>query len=556
MSNVVRTKEHKNTGYKISKSHLSNTESDIVTKQLKHKVDNTLDEFKEYDRDKDVPDSLIVRRYKNEDDTNEDHDSDGFEIKLPQTTDNVPMISRGKEANKTDKFDSEEDLSAEGPEGRWSPNDIAQALMNRYDFVVYCDQLYYYVKNLGYWHLIRDVDDYPILMKIVPYVLRDYINRNSTTQIYRWIKVDAKKISKKDLIKRKDYINFQNCALCLNNNQIINDRKDLYFMNYIPYKYQHKMINSEGSLYDRIMQSTFPIEDIREKFEEMLGLLISQQRDKKLTFFFYGPPNSGKSVFMNVCKGLIGHEFTTSLSFSQLNKEFAVANLQGKWLNVSGEISDLNKQKVDVFKSLTGNDMILTNHKFRSFFDMDNTALLLFSCNNSCPLDNGEMDAIASRMIVFPFLNEVQREDWIEDLSEKLLSEKDIIIQRAIRGLLRLKERNYKFEETPEMLECKQKFLGDSNNFLLFANKYIVQDPTYEVSSGIIRKYYSAYCTKNELDMQASNTVSKILKNKYKAKDIHITNSGFLEESDSYNCRGYRGIRLKNTEELEEFVTD
>lgn len=556
MSSTVRNENQRNIGYIPSNLRSGDSELDLVTKQLNHKAYNTVDKPEEIGGNGVALDSMIIERRDNTNTAkNKKRISDMLEVKSDKPLDGVPVISTSAEVDKTAES-VENEVPPDGSRKRkMSSNYIAQVLMEDEDFVVYCGELYHYVESYGYWRLIRDIDDYPILMKIIPLYLRDYIHSSSMRQIYGWLKTDAREITQKDIIDRKDYVNFKNCALCLNNNQIISDRKNLYFMNYIPHEFTNKKIDKEGSLYNRVIKNIFKDKETRERFEEMLGLIISQVRDKKLTFFFYGPTNSGKSVFMNVCKGLIGSEFTTSLSFSQLNKEFAVANLQGKWLNVSGEISDLNKQKVDVFKSLTGNDMILTNYKFRSFFDMVNTALLLFSCNNECPVSSGEIEALSSRIIVFPFKNEVPREDWIEDLSEKLLSEKDIIIHRAIKGLMRLRERNYMFDETIEMLECKLEFLGGGNNFLLFAKEHIIKDPDYEVLSSDITKYYEAYCKKIGKFPNCSNVWSKLLKNKYKAKSIHVTKAQFLEDPDNYNDRGYRGIRLINTEILEGYVS-
>lgn len=100
----------------------------------------------------------------------------------------------------------------------------------------------------------------------------------------------------------------------------------------------------EKSVYEKYLKSTFSgkYSYLMEDFEELLGLIFSSQRTLKMASIFYGKSNTGKTVALNMIANLIAHEFVSYVSFSQFSEEFAVANLAGKAVNISGEISGIN----------------------------------------------------------------------------------------------------------------------------------------------------------------------------------------------------------------------
>lgn len=275
-------------------------------------------------------------------------------------------------------------------------------------------------------------------------------------------------------------------------------------------------------------------------------------RDSKHSFFLYGPSNTGKSVILNLLKRILGIEFTSSLSFSQLGNEFAVAQLVGKWLNISGEMSGVANRRIDLFKSLVGNDLVTACFKGKDHFQFHNQALLVFACNNFPEISPELVEAFASRILIFPFLNIVPRDKWISDLSERLFSEIDIIIPRAVEGLIRLRKQNYEFAETPAMCQCKESFLGEANSFLVFAKKHLVEDPEGQCTSSLIQQKYYAFCKKEDLSPSADNVWSKLLQETFSVKKGNITSGPEIEKGFAkYNARGYKGISLVHLDELE-----
>lgn len=459
-------------------------------------------------------------------------DSSKQEVDIPQTP-AVPQLSE----NHSETQDTRKE--------KRTPSELANILAKDYQFILIDENLHYYNKELGYWSCIPERDSKTILRKLIPKELRYCVTNFTLTEIYSWLKTDYDVINKASLAQRKNYLNFTDVVYSIQEGKTMPHDKKYYFQNVLQISYNNTNL-SDGEWYQYFMNSTFGKDEATIRcFEEFLGLVISPIRDVKQSFFLYGPSNTGKSVILNVLKEIIGAQFTSSLSFSQLGNEFAVAQLVGKWLNISGEMSGVANRRIDIFKSLTGNDLVTACFKGKDHFQFQNQALLVFACNNFPQISYEVVEAFASRIIIFPFSKVIPREKWIPDLSEKLLQEKDIIIKRAIKGLKRLQKRNYEFEETDSMYQCKQLFLGDSNSFLLFARRCIVENPNGQCSSSSIKKCYHEFCSRHNLQQVADNVWSKTLLELYPAQKCNITSGPEIEEGIiSYNSRGYKGIIL------------
>ncbi len=416
---------------------------------------------------------------------------------------------------------------------KMTPSELANILAKDYQFILIDENLHCYNKELGYWSCIPERDSKTILRKLIPKELRYCVTNFTLIEIYNWLKTDYDVINKASLAQRKNYLNFTDVVYSIQEGKTMPHDKKYYFQNVLQISYNNTNF-SDGRWYQYFMNSTFGEDEATIRcFEEFLGLVISPIRDVKQSFFLYGPSNTGKSVILNVLKEIIGAQFTSSLSFSQLGNEFAVAQLVGKWLNISGEMSGV------------ANDLVTACFKGKDHFQFQNQALLVFACNNFPQISYEVVEAFASRIIIFPFSKVIPREKWIPDLSEKLLQEKDIIIKRAIKGLKRLQKRNYEFDETDSMYQCKQLFLGDSNSFLLFARRCIVENPNGQCSSSSIKKCYHEFCSRHNLQQVADNVWSKTLLELYPAQKCNITSGPEIEEGIiSYNSRGYKGIIL------------
>lgn len=431
--------------------------------------------------------------------------------------------------------------------GKSRAYNIALMLLEVYDFVVMKNQLHVYNEAEGFWKLIQESEANRYIRSIIPVELCGSINKNALYEIYEWLIVNAPKKEQNTEIKRK-VINFRDVALDWSSGGLIKDRKDYLFSYALNLNYKASNDNNNNYFLDFVHDVFAEDIDTLREFKKFLGLCLSDIRWLKVCFFLYGPSNTGKSVLLNVLKRIIGDEWSSSVSFTQMANEFAVTQLLGKRINLSPEVSGASNRRLDIFKSLTGNDAVTACFKGKDHFQFVNEALLVFACNNFPPIQAiDEFDSFLSRIIIFPFKNVISRQNWIDNLDEKIVEDKDEIINFAVEGLVLLQEDEFCFRESEAMIECKQEFVGLYNSFSIFADLYLEEDCNATILSKEIRDKYINFCMSENYMSLADNVWPQVLKQKYhcKQKTISVNEMGMTKR-----VRGYQGVRFKNDNDM------
>lgn len=432
---------------------------------------------------------------------------------------------------------------------------LAETLMENASFCVIDEALYCYSETERCWKYITEAGAKETIRILAPSNMRRFISNNSINEIYYWLKVIAPKITDDMLITRKQYINFRNGTIDWESGKKNKNPKELYceftVQCDIPDEEECERMYAE-SRYKKYMETLFA-SDVKQikVFEEIMGICCTHIRDKKMAVFLYGSSNTGKSVMLNLMSKLIGKCNTSSISFSQMSEVFAVVQLCGKWLNISGEISGATNKRLDILKSLTGNDPVTACFKGKDFFEMRNKAFLLFACNTLPEIDVESVQSVYERVVIFDCNTPVPRSEWVDDLENLLYEECEIIMWRAMKGLRRLKKRNFQLEPTKRMIQKKQEYLLESNSFIAFARDHICADSDGEEASSQIEEYYRLYCEENNVKPLAANIWSKELQKLYSVTKGNITSQN-RRPGVTYNARGYKGISLCNIEHMQE----
>ena len=417
-------------------------------------------------------------------------------------------------------------------------------LLDRYHFIaIKKQQLYFYVEEFGYWKLVLPNSADLELRELLTLEWSRAINAASMTELYKWLLISAPAKDPSVFAKGRNCLNFLDCAYDWKNEEIISSRKKQYFRYVLNIKFPRK--KSTGIFDNFINEALENNQDMIREFSKFVGIALSDIRDLKYVFFLFGPSNSGKSTILNAIKYVVGSDQCSALSFSQLSNEFYLSSLYGRRLNISGEISGVSTTKLDILKSLSGNDSVLGSYKFKDAFQFDNRCLLVFACNCFPKItDYMEFQSFASRMVVFPFRNIVERENWNTHLLDDLQSDARGIVDFAIRGLRRLEKDSQKIFETTEMSRCKNDYAGLYDSFSLFADDYIKIERNHTEASAEIKKVYHKFCLINQYETLHDNQWAQLLKRKFGCMPCTTTIISDIDGSEK-RVRAYRGIKLK-----------
>lgn len=102
----------------------------------------------------------------------------------------------------------------------------------------------------------------------------------------------------------------------------------------------------------------------------------------KKAHLLQGPPNSGKSSFIEILNRLIPKEYIGGVTLTQVCEDrFVGGDLEGKLMNIYDDIEQLPLKTIEPFKTLTGSCQHRIERKFEHSYIGRVTAVHLFTCN-------------------------------------------------------------------------------------------------------------------------------------------------------------------------------
>lgn len=162
----------------------------------------------------------------------------------------------------------------------------------------------------------------------------------------------------------------------------------------------------------------------------LFGLLPRLQK----VCLLIGREGSGKSTIQRLIERLFPADAVSAVSPASWGREYNVAALAGKRLNVVGELSDEAPIPAAAFKNVTGQNLIEGRHPTHRPFYFTCTASHLFAAN-VLPPTTDRTDAFYRRWCIVVFRNRVTDAKVDPDLLDKMLArEVPGILARAFAG--------------------------------------------------------------------------------------------------------------------------
>ncbi len=416
-------------------------------------------------------------------------------------------------------------------------------------FAVLEKQLYYYEKSYGYYRLLSDAEaDLCIRQLIFNESIRRNLNKFKLSEITDHLKSYFSLNLQERLSNHRENVNFKNGVLHVPSGKLHKHNNQFGFTDYLDAEYlPNEQLEGENFL-NFIETVCGGDKEIERLLQEVLGVIISNVRDLKVSIFFYGLPHTGKSLLLDVVRTIVGEQFCSSISFSDINDRFRGSCLYGKKLNTCGEIGDECINNLRRFKELTGGDTCTIEAKYQNPVSFSNRAILVFA-GNSLPRikSHDTTTAFFERLLIVPFLNSVPKNQHDPNLKQKLLHERDFIADYAIKGLRRLLKNNGTFSECRKSSEIRFDYQTSSNSFLSFIDDQCELTPFSYSFSHEIDSAYLTYCNNLNLSPINSRAMHKILQT--------TNNLTYQKRSDPNNKlskrNGYLGIKLINPAQYE-----
>lgn len=390
--------------------------------------------------------------------------------------------------------------------------DIANYLTKTCINVIRIDGLtYFYCENNGTYYCLHNAENRSKLKNELPAEVRRQIN-NIEKVIDELLTMPN--IENREFSAGNDgsLINFKDGVLDIFSGEVYKHSPKYTFTYCLNARTSDIYVEDNEDLFNQYLDNSFgdDVENI-SNLQEMLGLAISQIRDQKIAFFLHGKSNSGKSVMLDLLKKIVGEEFCSSVSFEQLASRFGTAHFLGKSLNISGEAPDITAKRLDIFKTIVGNDTVMAEHKGKDGFYMRNYALLIFAANNMPEISIPD-EAYYNRLRIIRYSKSVDKSLWIKNLPERLYKESlGTILNFAIEGLKRFIGNGMELTYIETSDRYVDKYRNDANNFISFITQFVQYENGNVLLSRDLFGAYGEYCSQNMLTSIGENKCSKML---------------------------------------------
>jgi P4 family phage/plasmid primase-like protien len=286
---------------------------------------------------------------------------------------------------------------------------------------------------------------------------------------------------------------------------------------------------------DNWFNSLVRLEDVVLLYEIPAYCLLYNE-NWQIMVMLYGEGSNGKSLYMRLLTKMLGEDNVSHIPLQDLQSEnrFATIDLLGKLANIYADIPKEAIRDTSLIKSISGEDKIPAERKFKDRFFFEPKAKFIFSAN-TLPVVNDDTYAFWRRWILIEFPNKFPKNTEFEN---KILSKDnvDALLKRSIEHLHRLLEKK-DLTQTKNTEELAKIWIMEANSGRGFVKYCVERDPKGLIKSEELWNRYSVFCEKFNLDPISNKVLGRYLRDKGAVR-IRVGPKGKREWA-------YRGVTLK-----------
>ena len=174
--------------------------------------------------------------------------------------------------------------------------------------------------------------------------------------------------------------------------------------------------------------------------QQWIGYCLTPDMDQHKFVWMVGTGGNGKSVVLSVLEALVGRKNVGHAQMERFESGAVRAELEGKLVNVSSEMSATATVSDGYLKQIVGGDAIEAERKFKKPHTFKPTVKLI-AATNQLPRLLDMSEGFARRAIILTFNRKFSETEMDPKLVEKLLAELPGILVWAVEGLKTLRQR-------------------------------------------------------------------------------------------------------------------
>jgi putative DNA primase/helicase len=278
--------------------------------------------------------------------------------------------------------------------------------------------------------------------------------------------------------------------------------------------------------------------------QRMAGYSITSNMEEQCFFILYGKGENGKTTFVETIQKILNDYATVASADTLLVKRGdAVPNdlaiLRGSRLASVSETGSGRHLNEALVKQITGGGQISARFLYGEYFVFNPTFKIWIDTNHK-PSIKGTDHAIWRRVRLIPFEFQVDPLLRDNDLGQKLLQEKEGILNWLIQGCLKWQKEGLQIPQ--EIANATAAYQEDEDVLGDFINEYCDVDENAKILFKELYQTYLEYCKENNQEAYSITKFGKMLQEREYQKIRQTTGDKSIM---------YKGLRLKtSTKEL------
>ena len=235
---------------------------------------------------------------------------------------------------------------------------------------------------------------------------------------------------------------------------------------------------------------------IEQLLYEAIGYSMLKTNELQKAFILVGSGRNGKSTYLDLIKGVLGRENTTTVSFKDLANNFRAAMLEGKLASLAGDISSQPITDSDLIKSISAGEDITIEQTYKQAQSKALFSTLFFACNK-LPRTPDTSDGFYRRWCIIPFVANLSKITRVEGMMFKrdLLSQEslDYVAYKAVQAIYRVLTTTNEFTEPQAVTDMLNNYKID-NSTVLSWHRDVHKDDINKLKNLKAGAAYVSYC--------------------------------------------------------------
>lgn len=307
--------------------------------------------------------------------------------------------------------------------------------------------------------------------------------------------------------------------ICLNNGTLDPTKEEL-----LRHSHEHYLTNKVDITYDSGAECPLWLQTLGEIFapdtdkaekiqflQEFIGYCLVPSTVHSEFLWMVGAGGNGKSLILSIITALIGKANISYAQIENLDKAFVRADLQGKLVNISAEMSASATQSDSYLKAVTSGDVIQAERKFKDQFSFRPYCRII-GATNTLPRLLDHSDGFTRRAVIMRFNRQFKEAEKDVSREAKLVKELPGILNWALAGLRNLSTRGGYVKPVSSVAELNE-YRINSDPVRQFADEHLITTTEKAKWTGgdALYQKYREWSLENGFQYLASNTFASRL---------------------------------------------